>query len=303
MNKKKRTLTLIQRREYAGLIFILPWLLGFVLFFSVPLFESLRFALNQLIITPEGYMLEFLGLENFKHAMLVHANYNRMLTEAAVDMLINVPMILFFSLFAAVVLNQAFKGRVIARAIFFLPVIIATGAISSAEVSNALNTMVMGISQKGGSFEAVGLLKSFELERMLYELNVSPAIIQYLVGAVNRIFEIVSNSGVQILIFLAGLQAVPRSMYEVARIEGATGYETFWKVTFPMVSSLILTNVIYTIIDSFADNELTELIMDTAFRQYNFGLSAAMAWLYTLVISILLIVVGYSVSKRVFYHN
>lgn len=303
MKKKKFSLSLQQKKDVKGYWFILPWLIGFLLFFLTPLIQSFTYALNRLDFGPDGYTTTFVGFENFKHALFVHATYNRQLTEAAVDMLINVPMILFFSLFAAVLLNQAFRGRMIARAIFFLPVIISAGAISSAEVSNALNSLVMGASDQGGSFESVGLLRSFELERMLLELNVSTTIVGYLTGAVDRIFEIVSNSGVQILIFLAGLQSVPKSMYEVAKIEGATGYEAFWKVTFPMVSSLILTNVVYTIIDSFSQNELTDLIMDTAFLNYSFGLSAAMAWLYTAVISIFLIIVGYTVSKRVFYYN
>lgn len=303
MKKKKFALNLRQKRDAKGYLFILPWLIGFLLFFLVPLIQSFNFALHRLVLDPDGYTLEFIGFGNFRHALFVHASFNRELTEAAMNMIINVPMILFFSLFVAVLLNQAFRGRMIARAIFFLPVIISAGAISAAEVSNALNQLVMGASEQGGSFEAVGLLRSFELERMLVELNVSDNVVSYLTGAVDRIFEIVSNSGVQILIFLAGLQSVPKSMYEVAKIEGTTGYESFWKVTFPMVSSLILTNVIYTIIDSFSQNALTDMIMDTAFLNYNFGLSAAMAWLYTLVISIFLLVVGYTISKRVFYYN
>lgn len=306
MNDKKKpllSLNLRQRREYAGIIFILPWLLGFLVFFSIPFYESIKFSFNELNVSLEGYELSYVGWSNFKGALLVDADFNRLLTESAIDMLVNVPMILFFSLFAAVMLNQAFRGRTIARAIFFLPVIISAGAIDAAEVSNALNSMVLGASEQGGTYESVGLLRSLELERMLRELNVSSTVVNYLTGAVDRIFEIVSKSGVQILIFLAGLQAVPKSMYEVAKIEGATGYEAFWKVTFPMVSSLILTNMIYTIIDSFSNNALTELIMDTAFLSYNFGLSSAMAWLYTAIVGLFLIIVGYNVSKRVFYYN
>jgi ABC-type sugar transport system permease subunit len=303
MFKKYFTLSLKQKRENTGFIFILPWMIGFLLFFSYPLYESLKFSFYKLIITPDGYTLDFIGLKNFKDALLVHSSYNRDLTESIMNMVFNVPMILFFSLFAAVLLNQAFRGRTLARAIFFLPVIIATGAISSADVSNALNSMVAGAAEAGGAFESVGFLRSFELQRMLLRLGVDPVLVGYLTGAVDRIFEIVSSSGVQILIFLAGLQAIPKSMYEAAKMEGATGYESFWKITFPMLSPLILTNIIYTIIDSFSNNPLTELLLSTAFSQLNFGLSAAMAWMYTLIISIILIITGYLVSKRVFYYN
>lgn len=302
--RKRRTLSLMQKRNYKGIVFILPWLLGFLFFFTVPMIESIRFSFHELTATSnEGYSLRFIGLDNFRHALLVHASFNRTLTESILNMVINVPLILFFSMFAATLLNQSFHGRTLARAIFFLPVIIATGAISAAEVSNSLNAMVAGATEEGGAFESIGILRSIELERILVEAGVSDTIIGYLTGAVNRIFEIVTNSGVQILIFLAGLQSVPRTMYEVAKIEGATSYEAFWKITFPMISPLILTNIIYTIIDSFTDNPLTELLMTTAFSQLNFGLSAAMAWMYTAVIGIILIIVGVLVSRKVFYNN
>ncbi|MNJ64630.1 sn-glycerol-3-phosphate transport system permease protein UgpA [compost metagenome] len=121
--------------------------------------------------------------------------------------------------------------------------------------------------------------------------------------AIFRIYDIISSSGVQIIIFLAALQGIPGSMYEVAKIEGATAYETFWKITFPMVSPLILTNVIYTIIDSFSNSTITRTIYTTAFQSLDFGLSAAMAWLYTIVISIILIIIGVTISRKVFYYN
>ncbi|WP_370621885.1 carbohydrate ABC transporter permease [Bacillus sp. JCM 19034] len=126
-------------------------------------------------------------------------------------------------------------------------------------------------------------------------------IISYLTGAVDRIYDIISASGVQIIIFLAGLQAIPSHLYEVSNIEGATPYEAFWKITFPMISPLILTNVIYSVIDSFTGNDMTTLIQQTAFQQFNFGLSAAMSWIYFLIIAVTLAIVTYFISKKVFY--
>jgi ABC-type sugar transport system permease subunit len=141
------------------------------------------------------------------------------------------------------------------------------------------------------------------LVRILVEVGFPPGIIDYLVSAIMQIYDVISSAGVQILIFLAALQSVPGSMYEVAKMEGATAYESFWKITFPMVSPLIMTNIIYTIIDSFSDSPITKTIYETAFRTQNFGLSASMSWLYTLIVSALLIVIGFLVSKKVFYQN
>lgn len=157
--------------------------------------------------------------------------------------------------------------------------------------------MAEELGQASGQFNVLSMV------RILSEAGFPITVTEYIIGAVMRIYDIISSSGVQILIFLAALQAVPGSMYEVAKIEGATAYESFWKITFPMVSPLILTNMIYTIIDSFADSTVTRTIYETAFKTQNFGLSAAMAWLYTIVISLLLIIMGIIVSRKTFYQN
>ncbi|TFE23057.1 carbohydrate ABC transporter permease [Cohnella luojiensis] len=297
-----RRLTLKQKRAFLGVAFITPWLLGFVFLFATPLIQSLRFSFSELKVAPGGYTLDFIGLKNFKDALFVDPNYNRILTQSLSEMAWNVPMILFFSLFTATLLNSKFKGRPIARAIFFLPVILASGAVASAQSSGLIQltgssevAQELGLAQNG--FDPLSLVF------MLAQAGLPDIFIEYIVDAVQRIYEIISSSGVQILIFLAALQSVPVTMYEVAKMEGATPYETFWKITFPMVSPLILTNIIYTIIDSFTESQLTRTIYTTAFQAQNFGLSASMSWIYTLVISIVLIVVGILVSRKVFYYN
>jgi len=148
-----------------------------------------------------------------------------------------------------------------------------------------------------------GLLQSIELKVMLMDVGVSETIVNYLTSAVDRIYEIITQSGVQILIFLAGLQSISPSLYEASKIEGATGYEAFWKITFPMVSPLILTNLVYTIIDSFMNNAITQMINTTAFQTLDFGLSSAMSWIYFGLIAVILAVSTYIVSRRVFYHD
>ncbi len=299
----KKGMTLRRRQALLGISFIFPWLCGFVLLFAVPLLQSIRYSFSKLNILPGGgYELESVGLSNFRYAILTDATYNRLLTEAVLDMVINVPLILFFSLFCATLLNQKFRGRSVARALFFLPVILASGAIAQAELAGLIN--MTGSAQAAEELaESSALFDTLPFTSLLLDLNVPMVVVDYLIGAVNRIYEIITSSGVQILIFLAALQSIPSSMYEVARLEGATSYEIFWKITFPMVSPLILTNVIYTIIDSFTNSPVTETIYNTAFQSLDFGLSASMAWIYTLTVGLLLIGIGYVVSRRVFYYH
>ena len=149
----------------------------------------------------------------------------------------------------------------------------------------------------------LSFMKNLELTVMLVESGINVTLVEYLTGAVSRIYEIVSQSGVQILIFLAGLQSISPSLYEAAKIEGSTGYEAFWKITFPMISPLILTNLVYTIINSFISDDTSRLVVDTAFKSFDFGLSAAMAWMYFAVIALVLWVTTLIVSRKVFYQD
>ncbi len=298
----KRGLSLTQKRSLLGFVFILPWLLGFLFLFATPFIQSLQFSFSELKVAPNGYTLDFIGIDNFKNALLVDPTFNRILTESVSEMAYDVPMILFFSLFSATLLNSKFRGRAIARSVFFLPVILASGAVAAAQSAGLIQMTGSSEIAKELSLQQTGfdpMMLSFVLENA----GIPPWFIEYVTSAVSRILEIIRSSGVQILIFLAALQAVPGTMYEVAKMEGATAYESFWKITFPMVSPLILTNVIYTIIDSFADSQVTQTIYQTAFTAQNFGLSAAMAWLYTIVVSIILVVIGVLISRRVFYNN
>jgi ABC-type sugar transport system permease subunit len=288
------------QRVVWGLIFLSPWLLGFLFFFLVPLVTSLRYSLSTVEATAEGLKLTFVGLSNFVEALTVNPNFNRELIESIIDILVDVPLVLIFSLFIAVILNQEFFGRSVSRSIFFLPVILASGVIAGLEAES----LVQEINQQNASAGGIaGALGAFELERIMLRAGVSSFIVEYLSGSVTRIYEIVSLSGVQILIFLAGIQTIAPQVYEAAKIEGATGYEAFWKITLPMVSPLILVNLIYTIIDSFARSPVTELIMSTGFNSFNFGLSSAMAWLYFISIMIILALSTYLISKKVFYQD
>ncbi|SME99278.1 carbohydrate ABC transporter permease [Paenibacillus barengoltzii] len=283
-----------------GFIYVLPWLLGFILFFLIPLLTSLIYSFSTVNANSQGVSSTWTGFNNYLTAFTVNTNFNRKLTEAIVNMVVNVPLIVIFSLFIAVVLNQKFIGRSFARSIFFLPVILTSGVILTLESTS----LVMAVNeQNANSGSLINVLSSFELKRLMLEVGVSETIVNYLTGAVDRIYEIVRLSGVQILIFLAGIQTISPQLYEASKIEGATGYEAFWKITFPMVSPLILVNMIYTIIDSFSQNELVTLIRTTAFSQFDFGLSSAMAWIYFLAISLILLISTYLVSRKVFYHE
>lgn len=300
---KKRSLTLAQKRTVNGYLFILPWVIGFCAFYLRSLIMTFQFSLSNLTVDVGGYSLSWAGLDNYLYAFTVHGSFKQVLTTSVMNMLVDVPLIIFFSLFMALMLNQKFRGRTLVRAIFFLPVILNAEAIMDA-IETAAAMVSSGVSSTSQELasETAGVGIGYYME-LFGNLMISRDLLEYIVGAVNRINSIVSASGVQIVIFIAALQSIPSSMYEVAKIEGATGYETFWKVTFPMVMPHIITNIVYTVVDSFVTSDVVTLAYNTAFTEFNYGLSSVFSLVSTVVTcAILVLVCGY-ISKKTFYYN
>lgn len=304
--KKKKKMSLSKKHGLMGYLFIMPWLIGFIWFYVRSLLLSVEFSFSSLTVNPGGgYSLEFVGLQNYIYAFRAHAAYKQVLTTSIGNMLIDVPLITFFSLFMAMLLNRKFKGRTLVRAIFFLPVILNSGAIMDA-MALARTMMSGGISSasaemaQAASGNGAGVMYYVE---MFGSLGIPDIILEYLAGAVSRISDIINASGVQIIIFIAALQSIPGSMYEVAKIEGATAYETFWKVTFPMIMPHIITNVVYTVVDSFIQSDVVELAYDTAFTEMNYGLSSVFSLVSTVITCLILVLVCGAIQKRTFYYN
>lgn len=300
---KKRRMTLRQKRAITGLLFILPWFIGFIVYYVRSLILTSKFSFSFVDIAETGgYTTEFIGWDNFKYALFEHADFNQTLVNSLIDMVIDVPFVTFFSLFIAILLNSKFKGRGLVRTIFFLPILLGSGAVLET-LQRATETIQGGAATTIAEMAPSGGVNVDYFIHMFIELGLPDRIMNYVIGLISRIFDIVRASSIQIIIFIAALQAVPSSLYEVSRIEGATSYETFWKVTFPMVSPLILTNVVYTIVDSFVNSNVVRTAYTTAFTLYDYGLSAAMTMLSTLIVCVILLVVGGIISLFTFYYN
>lgn len=297
----KGMMTLTKKKARYGYLFIIPLLFGLVFLFGIPILRSLLFVFSEVTISQKGFSTSFNGFANFYNALLVNTQYRQNVAVSMLNMLLNLPLIIIFSCFVASILNQNFHGRWLARVIFFLPLVLASSALMSFDAGDALQNL-MGSS--GGLKQSASLtgIQSYNLGQLIVTSGVLPKqITDYLMAAADRIYDIVILSGVQILIFLTALQSIPDSMYEVASIEGASAWESYWKIAFPMISPMMLVSMIYTIIDSFVSptNKTLALIEDTAFKNQNFGLSAAMAWIYTLCILLFLGIVYLLMGKVV----
>lgn len=291
--KKKKVASLDAKKSRAGWLFVLPFVIGFVLLYIPMLFQSVQFSFSEInILTNQGgggggYELEFVGWENYSKALFNDANFVRVLTSSLKQLVLDVPAIVIFSLFMAIVLNQKMVGRAVFRAIFFIPVILTTGLIDQIDQSNAVMTYMNSGGIDTGASDALNggtdIISALDVTSLLGNMAVGTELVEYVVDVVNNIFNIVNRSGVQMLIFLAGLQSISPAIYESCTMDGATGWETFWKITFPMISPMILVNTIYTVIDSFTSK--SNEVMTYINRIYEGTtrdarvLSSAMSWI------------------------
>jgi len=301
MKKQKKLAGLQKRKAIAGYIFILPFIIGFLAFLVKPLFQSLYMSFCEVQLSGKGITNVFLGWGNYNEALTVDVNYTRFVTETFTKMCINALAIMVFSFFVALILNQKFKGRALVRAVFFLPVIISSGVVLGIEYNNALLSSVQDVIEKEGAGTGI----SDAIKNILMTSGVGSRLFEEVFKIIDGIYDVAISSGIQIIIFLSGLQTISSSMYEAAAIEGCTAWESLWKITFPMVSSLFLVNWIYTIVDFCmrTDNQVMEKISEEMITQLDYGFSSAMSWIYFGVVIVIIAISSFLISKVVYYYD
>ena len=305
---KKPALSWYKRMDFSkktalwGFIFLLPWLIGLIFFFIRPLVNTLWYSLCHMEMVNGKFSGTFIGIENFKWVLGVNADYTRHLAEAFTQMAKEVPFQIFVALFIAMLLNGEYKGRGFFRAVFVIPIILATGiaTFTLAEVKTLTTETT----------ESVMNMKW--LEDLVINSGIPEELTTLLVTYVKNIFDVVTTCGVQILLFLSGLQAISPTLYEVAKMEGCTQFETFCKITLPMVSPTILVCLVYSIAESFAhatvgettkafSTYIQEITFTGAAEYYGYG--AAMSFIYFAATLVTVGVVCGIVSKGVFYYD
>lgn len=302
MSKQKNKLAGLQKRKaISGYCFISPFILGFLLFMIKPLFESCYMSFCNVDLSAGKVTKTFSGITNYIFAFRVDPEYNRLLWEELSRMMVYSLAIIVFSFFVALVLNQKFKGRALVRAIFFLPVILSSGVIVGIESNNQLMAnLAQSIEQTTEGVSITGALES-----ILRTTGVGVRAFEQVFEVIDNIYDVALASGIQIIIFLSGLQTISSSMYEAADIEGCTKWESLWKITFPMISSLFLVNWIYTVVDFCmrSDNGVIEKIQKVMIEQQQYGNASAMSWIYFILVLAFVGITSFFISKRVYYYD
>ena len=274
--KPRRSLRPRTRSTITGMLFFLPWLIGFFAITAYPLVYSLVICFNQVQIKPGAIELKPVGWEYFRQAFAVDTEYPTKLLSSLASVLMGTPLVVVFSLVIALLLNRRFRGRTVYRIVFFLPVVIMSGPVMS-ELMTESSAMSINMDIMG-------------LRSILMELDYGWA--RILLTFLNSFVRILWFCGVQIIVFLAGLQKIDRNMYEAAAIDGATAWEAFWKITLPHLRPIILLNAIYTIIemgtaaDDATNGKIVGAIRDIA-RPYSYA--AVLSWIYAFGLLLLIL--------------
>ena len=308
--RRKRAASLDKKKARAGWWFIMPFLVGFVTVYLPIIIDSICFSFMkpEIQTNAQGSYTVVVnhGFEYYKKMFSSNSEYVQELLKGVGQLVWEVPTIVIFALFIAVILNQKMLGRAVFRAIFFVPVILSTGLMETLTAK----TLAGGddVVDDGSGVNAKDeLVSAMDIEMLFSRLQlgtVGAGAIGGVTGLVRNVYSIVNYSGVQMLIFLAGLQSISPSIYEAARIDGASAWETFWKITFPMISPMILVNGIYTIIDSFTRNNNSVMTyIDGVYGDKSQSLATAEYWVYFLIIFVIVAIFGGIVSAYVFYQR
>ena len=293
--KIKRNVPYNVRKSLYGYGFIGLWLVGTVIFFIVPLVKSLIYSFSEVTIDSGKTITEYVGFSKYIKVLTEDEKFTGLLIDTIIETLWKTPVIIIFSLFMAVILNQQFRGRTFARAVFFMPVIIVTGS--------AYRIITGNIESSGNAdFSFSTVLSTDFIEKFLEFVGIyrtDQRLNDFISGVADNIYGIVWNGGIQILIFLSALQNIPASVREASLIDGATAWEFFWKITVPYIKPYIIANIIFTVIDNFTNpvNKVMERV-SVMRNQWAYGEASAMVWTYFTVIMLIIIFTVIIFNKR-----
>ena len=307
--RRRKIASLDRRKARAGWFFVLPFLIGFVLIYLPMVWQSLQISFSKIVIGGASgtYDMVWIGFQNYISAFTDEVGFAQVLVEQGLPSLaIDIPAILIFSLFMAIMLNQKMVGRGVFRSIFFIPVVLSTGIMESIAAMDVLTDYMEsgeGIDDGSGQSQDA-LVSADDLALLFANMKVGNDLVKIITDLVNDIFDIVNRSGVQMLIFLAALQSISPAIYESCKIDGATAWETFWKITLPMISPMILVNGVYTVIDSFTtESNPVMVFIQKAYTESSQEISTAMAWTYFAIVGLIVALIAALISGYVFYQR
>lgn len=291
---KKKRASIEARLGRSGFLFTLPWIIGFICFFLIPLVQSIMFSFSEVNIGVGKFNLNFIGFENFKYIFKMDPDYFTNYKDAITQFVYQVPIIIVLSLALALILNQKFHGRLLARAIFFMPTIIAAGVVMQAFSIDTSATSNMSASSQSAYFAG-----AIDFGEILMDLGLPMSMTEMISSYISDISTLIWSSGIQIILFISGFQSIPPQLYEVSKVEGANRWEEFWFITFPMMVNVLIVTLAYTIIDVMTSksNPLMNQAYNLLSNNQIYDRSAAMLWAYFPCIGLIIFLIFFIINK------
>jgi len=285
----KKIKSIEKRNARNSFLFTVPWIIGFIIFFFKPMLQSLLFSFSKVNVTTNGFSINFIGLENYKYILYQSPEYINNLLSSLRSYISQIPVIMILSLFIAIVLNKKFRGKTFFRSLYFIPVIISTGVVMNYISGDSVMEAMRDSSAAEGVINAYAD-KYIDFNAVFLKLGLPENIVSAILSYANDIFNLIWKSGIQIVLFLAGLQSIPEHLYEVCRVEGASKWEEFWFVTVPMLGNTIVLVTVFTAIEFCVDtaNPVVGQAYTVLLKQQIYGQSSSMMWLYFLISSLLI---------------
>lgn len=290
--KKKKYRGIEQLKARYGWFFISSWVVGVVLFFAIPVIQSIIYSFSQMTITEDGVQTVWVGLKNYNYIVNEHTDYLSWLSKSVTNFIYSLPIIVLLSMVLALLLNQKFRGRLFFRALYFMPVIIASGVVVetiSGMAGDDMTASAVSESVSGGMFSVQDVISALDLPAEIAE---------YVQKIISNIFDLIWNSGIQTVLFLAGLQSIPSTLYEASKVEGATKWEEFWFITFPMLSNVTLLVMVYTMVELFVSNSTVMVVkVYSLMRAAVYDETSAMMWFYFLAVGAIMGIIVFIYKK------
>lgn len=301
---RRRGLSLERKKSLFGYVFVSPIILGMVAIYIPVLVQSCIYSFTE-NAGRYGEDYKFVGWQNYHDALFVESGFLQNVYSSTVALLPQIFIILIFAFFMANILNQNFRGRSVARVIFFIPVVLSTGIVTYFDNLSSMTDIYEGGEKLDIGGAAANTFDFVEIEAMLLSALGNSGLASIISGAIGSLYTVITSSGVQMLIFLSGLQSISINMYEAAKVEGATGWEVFWKISFPMISPLILVNLLYTVIDLFTsvDNATISFIAKYYENVATYSIASAFSWMYTILLLLFVGIVFVLVQKLIVYQD
>ncbi len=295
MKRLNRTGRLSRRQNMYAYAFLAPWIIGLIAFFILPMVDTVRYVFHHVVIGENGLEYSYVGWENFNTIFVSSPEAIKLIAESLGNMFLRVIMVLFFSLFMAIILNQKFVGRAFSRMVLALPIIISSGVLLAVFKEDLFAQSVIDQAD-------FTIFQGEVLKQTMLSIGLSAEAVGKITGYISQIIDMIWYSGVQLLLFLAALQSIPKQLYEVCAVEGSTPWQSFWLVTFPLITPFLLLNTFYTIIDYFTDyNNPVMIRVSQYFEKMNYSYSATLAIVYFLIVGVVIGAIGLLMSRRIFY--